>query len=102
MEVSLLLRHNISSIASSSITGMTLATKERWSLLTLLLFLKTQIRCRITAPPIATSTSMMTSPSSVKTSAADYASSWLFSHRLPTLDKRRNRLHLHPQKSRDL
>ncbi|KAL5837021.1 hypothetical protein ACOSQ3_014190 [Xanthoceras sorbifolium] len=42
MEVSLLLRHNTSSIASSSTTGMSLATEERWSLLTLLLSLKTQ------------------------------------------------------------
>ncbi|KAL5819987.1 hypothetical protein ACOSQ4_023829 [Xanthoceras sorbifolium] len=69
MEVSLLLRHNTSSIVNSSNTGMSLAREERWSLLTLLLSLKIQIHRRMTAPPAA------------------YASSRLFSHRLTTLDK---------------
>ncbi|KAL5774667.1 hypothetical protein ACOSP7_012224 [Xanthoceras sorbifolium] len=86
MEVSMLLRHNTSSIVSSYNTGMGLAREERWSLLTLLLSLKIQIGRRMTTPPVATSMPMTTSPSLVKTSAA-YASSRLFSHRLTTLDR---------------
>ncbi|KAL5755111.1 hypothetical protein ACOSP7_023331 [Xanthoceras sorbifolium] len=86
MKVSLLLRHNTSSIASSSNTGMSLATEERWPLLTVLLSLKIQTRRWMTAPPVTTSTPMMTSPSLAKTSTS-YASSRLFSHRLTTLDR---------------